>query len=97
MAHQCSGRQLQSVMDFFLHNHPIIPPVVPLARDESGDVHSWTLGPMLEVVAADGGCSFLEERDTWKSYNRRTDGHTPMYISQRWMKIATNVMKCGDK
>jgi hypothetical protein len=42
-------------MDFFLHNHPIIPPGIPHVGGEGGDVHSWTLGPVQEVVAADGG------------------------------------------
>jgi hypothetical protein len=45
-------------MDLCLHNHPIIPPAVPLAGAESGDVHSQTLGPVLEVVAAKGGRYF---------------------------------------
>jgi hypothetical protein len=45
-------------MDFLLHSHPIIPPAVPLARGEGGDVHSWTLGPVLEVVVTDEGRPF---------------------------------------
>jgi hypothetical protein len=43
-------------MDFSLQNHTMIPPAIPLAGGEGDDVHSYTLGPMLEVVAANGGC-----------------------------------------
>jgi hypothetical protein len=46
--------------DFCLHNHPIIPLAVPLAGGEGVDVHIWSLGPMLEVVAADGGRPLFE-------------------------------------
>jgi hypothetical protein len=42
-------------MSICLHDHPVLPPAVPLARAEGGDVHRWTLGLMLEVVAAQGG------------------------------------------
>jgi hypothetical protein len=54
MTRRRSGRQHQLVMDFCLHNRPIIPPVVPLDGGEGGNVHSRTLGPVLEVVAANG-------------------------------------------
>jgi hypothetical protein len=84
-------------MDFCLYNHPVIPPAVPLARAESGDVHSWTLGHVLEVVAAKGDICFLKERNTWKSQNRHTDGHTPTYILQRWTRIATSVIECSNR
>jgi hypothetical protein len=47
-------------MDFCLHNHPIISPAVPLVGAESGDVHSYTLGPVLEVVATEREHSFPE-------------------------------------
>jgi hypothetical protein len=40
---------------------------------------------------------FLEERNMWKSQNKRTDSYTPTYISQRWMKIATNMMECDER
>jgi hypothetical protein len=84
-------------MDFCLHNHPIIPLAVSLAGGEGSDVHSCTLGPVLEVVAIDGGCPLPEERNMWKSLNRRTDGHTPTYILQKWMKITTSAMECGKR
>jgi hypothetical protein len=32
-----------------------------------------------------------------KCQNNRTDGCTPMNITQNWMKIATNVMELGEK
>jgi hypothetical protein len=48
-------------VDFYLHNHLIIPPAVPLVRGEGGDVHIWTLGPVLKVVAADGGRLFFRK------------------------------------
>jgi hypothetical protein len=35
-------------------------------------------------------------RNTWNRRNRCTDGRTPMNISQKWAKIATSVMECGD-
>jgi hypothetical protein len=32
-----------------------------------------------------------------KSRNSRSDGRTPTYISQRWMKMATKAMELGDR
>jgi hypothetical protein len=66
-------------MDFCLHNHPIFPPAVALAEGEGGDVHICTLGPVLEVVAANGGCPLSERAQMWKSLNRGTDDCTPTY------------------
>jgi hypothetical protein len=34
---------------------------------------------------------------TKKRRNRRTDGRTPMNISQRWMKITTYVMELWER
>jgi hypothetical protein len=52
---------------------------------------------VLEVVAAKGDICFLKERNTWKSQNRHTDGHTPTYISQRWTRITTSVIECSNR
>jgi hypothetical protein len=41
-------------VDVYLHDHLVLPPVVPLAGVEGVDVHRWTLGSVLEVVAAEG-------------------------------------------
>jgi hypothetical protein len=84
-------------MGVSLHNHPIIPLAVPLAGGEGGDIHSWTLAPVLEVVGTVRDALLPEERNTWKGQNRRTDNRTPTYISQRWTKIATSVKECGDR
>jgi hypothetical protein len=97
MACQCSGRQLHPVMDFYLHNHPIIPPVVSLDGSEHDDVHSCTLGHVLEEVATDRDVLFPKEHSMWKILNRRTDGCTPTYILQKWTKITTSVMECGER
>jgi hypothetical protein len=40
-ARRGSSRHLQPVMNFSLHNHPIIPPAVPLAR---GGAAMYTAG-----------------------------------------------------
>jgi hypothetical protein len=34
---------------------------------------------------------------TNKRWNSRTDGRTPMYISRRWMKVATRAMELGER
>jgi hypothetical protein len=52
--HWRRGRHHQSVVGVYLHDHPVLPPVVPLAGAEGDNVHRWTLGPVLEVVAAEG-------------------------------------------
>jgi hypothetical protein len=71
-------------VDVCLHDHAVLPPVAPLARAEGDDVHRWTLGLVLEVVAIEGGGGvgfLLEECGTWKHRNRHTNGRTHMYIS----------------
>jgi hypothetical protein len=40
---------------------------------------------------------FPEEHSTWKSLNRRIDGCTPKYISQKWMDISTSAMECDER
>jgi hypothetical protein len=52
--HWRRGRHHQSVVGVYLHDHPVLPPVVPLAGAEGDDAHRWTLGPVLEVVVAEG-------------------------------------------
>jgi hypothetical protein len=37
----------------YFHQHPILPPTLPLAGAEGGDVFGRTLGPMLEVGATE--------------------------------------------
>jgi hypothetical protein len=44
-------------MNDSLHDHPIIPPAVPLIGAEGGDVRSHGLGPVLEVVCDEVGCA----------------------------------------
>jgi hypothetical protein len=44
-----------------------------------------------------GDALFLEEHIRWKSLNRRTNGRTPRYISQKWMKITTSVTECSER
>jgi hypothetical protein len=36
-----------------------------------------------------------EDRSVKKIQNRHTDHRTLMYISQRWMNIATSMRECG--
>jgi hypothetical protein len=65
-------------MDFCLHDHPILPPTVPLVEAEGGDVHSWTLGPVLEVVATERGRTPLrkvQHMEELKRMHRRPHTH----------------------
>jgi hypothetical protein len=48
-----NSRQHQPLMGICLHQHPIHPLVLPPARDEGGDIFGRTLGPVLDVVAAE--------------------------------------------
>jgi hypothetical protein len=40
---------------------------------------------------------WLTAFSTKKHRNSRTDGHTPMYISQRWTKMVTKAMELGER
>jgi hypothetical protein len=51
-------------VDVCLHDRAVLPPVVPLARAEGDDVHRWTLGLVLEVVAIEGG-GWVPPRRVW--------------------------------
>jgi hypothetical protein len=82
-------------MEVALHNHPILPPVVPFARAKGGNVRSRRLAPTLEVVDPRWVGLLPEARSVKTSLNKRTDGRTPTYISQRWTKITTEAMPCG--
>jgi hypothetical protein len=41
-------------MGVCLHDHPILLPAILLAEAKGGYAHRWTLGLVLEVVAAKG-------------------------------------------
>jgi hypothetical protein len=43
-------------MDLPLHHHPVLPPTVPLARGDGGNVLCRALDPVLDVVAIDAPC-----------------------------------------
>jgi hypothetical protein len=55
--------------------------MVPLVEAKCRDVLRWTHGSVLEVVAAMGVGLLLEAHNTWKRWNRHTDGRTHTYIS----------------
>jgi hypothetical protein len=71
--------------------------MVPLAKTEEGDVHSQRLAPVLEVASSMWFGLLPEARSAKKSQNRCTNGHTPLYISHRGTKIATNARAFGVK
>jgi hypothetical protein len=45
-----TGQWCQSIVDFGLYNHLVIPPMIPLVEAEGGDIRSCRLAPVLEVV-----------------------------------------------
>jgi hypothetical protein len=50
---RCNNQQRQPLMSVYLHQDPILPPTLPPAEAEGGDVLGRTLRPVLEVVAAE--------------------------------------------
>jgi hypothetical protein len=84
-------------MGVCLHQHPVLPPALPPARVEDGDVLQRTLRLVLEVVATEVRWLPVHWVQHVEPPKRRTDDRTPTNISQKWAKIAISMMECGDR
>jgi hypothetical protein len=51
-----SIRMHQKVMGVSSHNHPVLPPAIPLALANCRNLHNWGPGSELEVVRVDWFC-----------------------------------------
>jgi hypothetical protein len=81
-------------VDVRLHQCSVFSPSFPPVRENERDIAGMALCPTLEVVAADDRRARTR---TLQHRNSRTDGHTPMYISQRWTKMAIRAMGLGER
>jgi hypothetical protein len=80
-----------------LHQHPILPPTLPLVRAEGGDVPGGTLGLVLEVVAADARwvpAHVTQHMEAAEQAHQQSHSHEHLI---EVMKITTRVMECGDR
>jgi hypothetical protein len=84
-------------MGIYLQQHPVLPPALPPAGAEGGEVLRRTLRSVLKVVATKARwlpVHWVQHMEPSEQAHRRSH---PMNISQKWVKIATSVMECGDR